>query len=256
MTRIAARNADTTSLIFVIVSRPYGRDRVKTPKRRRWRRKVRSRLIPGLALALYAIYLVLAFIVRSVVQRRRTGSTGFRGLSGKPGSPEWVGGFLFIVALVGGVAAPILDLTGVVEPVDAVDARALQWTGVALFVVGLGATLFAQEAMGRSWRIGVDHQERTELVTAGPFDIVRNPIFASMLPTSLGLVLLVPNVVALGSFGALIVALEIQTRLVEEPYLLRAHGERYGTYTSRVGRFLPGVGKLRAAHRDPSPRLA
>ena len=80
--------------------------------------------------------------------------------------------------------------------------------------------------MGESWRIGVDEQERTALVTSGPFAVVRNPIFAGMLPASLGLALLVPNVVALAGLAALLVALEIQVRLVEEPYLMRPTATR------------------------------
>ena len=205
----------------------------------------------AIALALYATYLILAFALRSLIQFRRTGSTGFRGISGSPGSAEWVGGVLFVVALAGGVAAPVLDLAGALNPIDALDSRAVGWAGVALFVMGLAATLASQEAMGRSWRIGVDDQERTELVTTGPFTIVRNPIFASMLPTSLGLVMLVPNAVALGSFAALVAALEIQTRLVEEPYLLRTHGRRYASYAADVGRFIPGVGRRRLAPGEP-----
>ena len=55
----------------------------------------------------------------------------------------------------------------------------------------------AQIAMGASWRIGVDPDERTELVMDGPFAVVRNPIFAAMLPTALGLTLLVPSWVAI-----------------------------------------------------------
>ena len=98
--------------------------------------------------------------------------------------------------------------------------------------------------MGDSWRIGVDEEERTALVTSGPFAVVRNPIFAAMLPTSLGLALLVPNVVALAGLAALVIALEIQVRLVEEPYLLRAHGDAYSEYAARVGRFVPGLGRL------------
>jgi len=92
----------------------------------------------------------------------------------------------------------------------------------------------------------VDATERTELVTAGPFALVRNPIFAAMLPTSLGLVLLVPNVVALVGFVALFAALQVQTRAVEEPYLIATHGQTYVTYAARVGRFFPGLGRLRA----------
>ena len=64
--------------------------------------------MPELALALYLCYLGLAFVLRSVLQWRRTGSTGFRGISGPPGSAEWVGGLLFAAALVLRLAAPIL----------------------------------------------------------------------------------------------------------------------------------------------------
>jgi protein-S-isoprenylcysteine O-methyltransferase Ste14 len=123
--------------------------------------------------------------------------------------------------------------------------------GGVLTVAGLAATLYAQVAMGASWRIGVDPGERTVLVTSGPFAVVRNPIFAAMLPTSLGLVLLVPNVVAVVGFGALVVALGVQTRAVEEPYLLATHGDAYAAYAGRVGRFLPGVGRLHAEAYAP-----
>ena len=202
--------------------------------------------MPALAIALYLVYLALAFGLRTWLQVRRTGSSGFVGLRGRPGSVEWLGGVLFALALVLGFAAPFLDLAGVSEPVDALDEAAVQIAGAVLAVAGIALTLYAQIAMGASWRIGVDESERTELVTSGPFAVVRNPIFAAMLPTSLGLVLLVPNVVALVGFACLVLALELQTRAVEEPYLLRTHGREYAEYAARVGRFVPGVGRLRA----------
>lgn len=200
--------------------------------------------MPELALALYVVYFVLAFGLRSLIQLRRTGSTGFRGLSGRPGSAEWVGGVLFAVAMVLGVAAPVLDLAGVVDPIESLEGGGAELTGAVLAVGGIALTLVAQMAMGDSWRIGVDESEQTELVTHGPFALVRNPIFAAMIPTAAGLALLVPNWVALMALLALVAALEIQVRLVEEPYLLRAQGNRYAEYAARVGRFVPGMGRL------------
>jgi len=197
-----------------------------------------------LALGLYAAYLALAFGLRTWLQLRRTGESGFKGISGRAGSLEWTAGVLFVVAIAVGVAAPVLDVTDVIEPLDALDSAGVRATGVAIFLVGLIGTLYAQIAMGESWRIGVDVDERTALVTTGPFAVVRNPIFAAMLPASLGLALLVPNAVALAGLAALWLALEIQVRLVEEPYLLRAHGDSYRQYAARVGRFVPGLGRL------------
>jgi protein-S-isoprenylcysteine O-methyltransferase Ste14 len=48
-------------------------------------------------------------------------------------------------------------------------------------------------------------------------------------------------------FAAVVVTwlgLELQVRAVEEPYLLRTHGDEYRVYAARVGRFLPGVGRF------------
>jgi protein-S-isoprenylcysteine O-methyltransferase Ste14 len=139
----------------------------------------------------------------------------------------------------------VLALADVVEPVEALDTTAVHVAGIVLFVIGLAATLAAQVAMGESWRIGVDESERTDLVTDGPFSLARNPIFAAMLPTSLGLALMVPSWVAFLGVVALFLALELQVRIVEEPYLRRVHGRAYEAYASRVGRFVPGVGRLR-----------
>lgn len=196
------------------------------------------------ALACYVVYLALAFGLRSMIQLRRTGSTGIKGVSGSPGSLEWSAGVLFLLALAIGVLAPILDLTGVLEPIEALNGPVAHVAGLLLFGVGLAATLYAQLAMGESWRVGVDEAERTELVTHGPFALVRNPIFAAMIPTSLGLALMVPNLVALAGFIALLAALEIQVRLVEEPYLRRVHGQAYARYAAGTGRFAPGVGRM------------
>lgn len=202
-----------------------------------------------LALVLYLVYLVLAFGLRILIQLRRTGSTGFHGLGGRPGSAEWVAGVGFTVALLVGVAAPVLALLDVVEPIAALDVAGVHAAGIVLAVAGIGTTFYAQVAMGASWRIGVDPGERTELVTTGPFALVRNPIFAAMLPTALGLALLVPSWVAFAGLAGLVAALELQVRVVEEPYLLHAHGTSYAAYAARVGRFVPGLGRLAAGRR-------
>lgn len=196
------------------------------------------------ALVLFLLYLLLAFVGRSILQRRATGSTGFKGISGRPGSAEWLGGVLFVVAIVVGLIAPALAVADVLEPIRGLDTTVAHVAGVVLYVLGLGGTLAAQGSMGTSWRIGVDESERTQLVTDGAFALVRNPIFAAMLPTGLGLALMAPSVLALVAFAALFLALELQTRVVEEPYLLRVHGDQYRDYARRVGRFAPGLGRL------------
>ena len=203
--------------------------------------------MPVVALVLFGVFALLGFGWRSWVQRRRTGSTGFRGISGRIGSVEWLAGVGFVVAMAAAVFAPILQLCGVVAPLPVLDHTWLNVVGLVLAVVGIAGTVYAQLDMGDSWRIGVDASERTTLVRTGVFALVRNPIFTAMLVFGLGIALVTPNLVALVGFAILVVTIELQVRAVEEPYLLSVHGDEYREYTARVGRFVPGLGRFRCA---------
>ncbi|MGH3431457.1 MAG: methyltransferase family protein [Thermocrispum sp.] len=206
-----------------------------------------------IALLLYAAYLATAFGLRTWQHRRRTGSSGFHGLPGPVWSLAWWGGVLFVLAAFAGLAAPVLQLLDVLDPVAVLDGSIGQIAGAALALLGMIATLAAQHAMGNSWRIGVDPTETTTLVRSGVFRYVRNPIFTAMLTAVLGLVLLAPNAAAVIALVALVTAIELQVRLVEEPYLQQTHGAAYRDYATKVGRFLPGIGR---ATRQVSRRSA
>lgn len=99
--------------------------------------------------------------------------------------------------------------------------------------------------MGESWRGDVDPEARTPLVTDGPFRLVRNPILTCTAATAVGLALMVPNILSVLMLAASVAGMQIQVRLVEEPYLERVHGEAYRRYASRTGRFVPSIGRLR-----------
>lgn len=197
----------------------------------------------GWAVGLLLVYLALAFGVRVAIALRTTGGTGIASPRGAP-PIEIIGGGLFVAAMGMGVANPILVLSDVLEPIDGLDKTPLHALGIVLCAVGIAGTFLAQMAMGASWRIGVDEDERTELVTGGVFSLCRNPIYTFMIVAWIGFALLVPTWLSAASIPAGIIAFEVQVRLVEEPYLVRAHGEPYLAWASRVGRFLPGLGRL------------
>ena len=196
-----------------------------------------------LALLLYAAFFTAAFGWRTWLQWRRTGDTGLR-IHAERGTLQWWAKLGFVAALAAGVAAPIAGLAGL-SPLPVLDSDPLRAVGTAIAVLGILATVAAQWQMGESWRVGVDASERTDLVTQGIFAHVRNPIFTAMLITAVGFMLMVGNWVAVAGVAALVVALEVQVRAVEEPYLARTHGDDYGAYAAVAGRFLPGVGRVR-----------
>jgi protein-S-isoprenylcysteine O-methyltransferase Ste14 len=194
-----------------------------------------------LALALYLLYLALAFGLRGWLQWRRTGDAGFRFGGLRAAGAERAGALLFVLSLALGLAAPVLELLGALPAAEALRAPL---AGTLITLAGIAGTLHAQLEMGSSWRVGVDTSERTALRTDGPFRLVRNPIFSWMILAAVGLALLVPNAASLGAAIALVVGIELQVRLVEEPYLARVHGEAYARWAKRTGRFVPGVGRL------------
>jgi protein-S-isoprenylcysteine O-methyltransferase Ste14 len=186
---------------------------------------------------------VLTFFVRAAIQLRRTGSTGLIGFR-REGPLGWTGAILF----TGGMAVGVISISqvrkGSLDTIGALDVTALHVPGIALVAAG-GVTVFlAQLGMGESWRIGVNREERTDLVTGGWFSVIRNPIYTAMIAGWTGFALMVPT--WLGFVAPVLVALglEIQVRFVEEPYLASTHGDEYRAYASRVGRFVPGVGRF------------
>jgi protein-S-isoprenylcysteine O-methyltransferase Ste14 len=206
-------------------------------------------LIEGKPMAVAALVLYLVFIAaglgwKSYRQWRATGSTGFHGFHGRPGSREWLAGVGFIAAIVAALLAPILQLTGIITPLAVLDNRPLQIAGTTLAAAGIVATIWAQQTMGESWRVGVDTRETTTLVSTGIFGWVRNPIFTAMLTFASGSALMTPNLLAVSGLVLLTTSIELQVRVVEEPHLLAAHGRTYRDYGARVGRFLPGIGRF------------
>ncbi|KIH99735.1 hypothetical protein LP52_05815 [Streptomonospora alba] len=195
-----------------------------------------------IALAYFTALFVVAFGVQSWRHRRRTGDAGLR-MGAPPGSVQWWGKLAFAAALLAGFTAPVAALLGVPALFDSGLATG---AGIAVLTLALVAVPVAQGSMRSSWRVGVDSGEHTDLVTAGPFRLVRNPIFSIVAAVFAGMLLLVPNAVSAIGLVLAVAAVQIQVRLVEEPHLLRVHGDAYRDYAARTGRFVPLVGRLRS----------
>jgi protein-S-isoprenylcysteine O-methyltransferase Ste14 len=202
-------------------------------------------LMAVLALVLIAAWLLLVAGLRTFIQLRRTGEASAPRFRDRPGSPQWWARLLSGVGFACAVAAPLAELAGL-EPIGVLDRSPVRAAGAVLAVLGIAVTLAAQLAMGASWRPDVDPDVRTALVTTGPFRLVRNPIFTATAATATGLALLVPNLLAAAMLVAFVLALQVQVRLVEEPYLHRVHGTVWERYATRTGRFLPWIGRRRA----------
>lgn len=199
--------------------------------------------MPWLALTLLTTFLVVVFPARAEVRRRRYGDTG-RVDRRHPRPRAWViDDALFLLGFSSVVAGTALDA------LDVVNARSGSGTvahasGVLLLVGATALAVWAQETMGPAWRADIPPLGGSRVVTGGPFRVVRNPNYVAMLAAGLGAVLLVPSAVTVAGWLVLLVSLLLTAR-AEEPLLAARFGAEYHAYAARVGRFVPGIGRLR-----------
>ena len=118
-----------------------------------------------------------------------------------------------------------------------------------LFGVGIAVVVVAQLQMGASWRIGVDPDERTELIRDGLYRWSRNPIYAGMVAFCAGIALMLTEPWSAAATVLMLVGVEVQVRVVEEPYLRSVHGAAFEAWAAGTGRFVPAFRKLRTTSR-------
>jgi len=116
----------------------------------------------------------------------------------------------------------------------------LAWTGVALCVGGLLFCIWARFTLGRNWSGVVTFKGGHELITRGPYAIVRHPIYTGIL------IMIVATVIVLGHIAGIIAlpfvfcGLWIKLRY-EEKLMLEKFPAEYATYQRRVKRLIPFV---------------
>lgn len=196
----------------------------------------------GWVLPSYALFITLAFGVRSVVHLRLTGALPWV----RPSSAtQWVSEGLLAAGGAATFIACILSVAGVIPSIEGLDSAPGRALGAGLIVGAIALSVTTQAQMGRSWRAGVDPAARTELVTHGVFGSVRNPFYVSMILAAAGVALMIPSALSVAAVMVTVAGAEAVVRLSEEPYLQRVHRDAFAAYRARTGRFLPGLGRDR-----------
>ena len=188
----------------------------------------------------FICFLGFAVIFRNFVVAKRTGVNAFK-LNQKTGAESitgWYFKFLPLVSILVFILYSFLpNLYLSIGPIDLMNHAAIQWMGIGIMVVSLVWVLAAQSQMGASWRIGIDHETKTEFVQKGLFKYSRNPIFIGVIFISLGFFLLLPNPITLTILALDIALIQIQVAL-EEEYLAKQHVESYSEYCRNILRWL------------------
>ena len=118
------------------------------------------------------------------------------------------------------------------------------WRIASAAVCGMLAAVLAWTAarhLGRQFRVHAGLYEDHELVTSGPYGIVRHPIYSSLLAILLCTIfVLTPWPWAVLSLALFIAGTEIRVR-TEDGLLASRFGERFSEYRGRVWAYVPFV---------------
>ena len=134
--------------------------------------------------------------------------------------PNWIAGFF---------ARPLLPQGGL-----------FFYIGFALLLAAMAFTVWARTTLGRNWSGRVTIKEDHELVTTGPYGLVRHPIYTGALLAIIG------TTVALGTIGGLvsivlILAVFVRKIHLEEQVLGRHFGDKYAAYRNKTRALIPFV---------------
>lgn len=116
--------------------------------------------------------------------------------------------------------------------------------GLVLVALGVGIALAAGGALGRSLTPSPIPKADGQLVTGGVYGLVRHPIYSGLLVLGLGLVAIGASLLHLLAWIALLSILMAKARF--EDLMLLGQYPGYRDYAARVGRLVPGIGRLRS----------
>ena len=190
--------------------------------------------------AFFIVYLAAALVWPTWRTWKRTGINPYA-LGNSDKAHDYIGAMFRYSFAVGAAVVIAYGLWpagyGYLAPVEWLERPALVYAGLGLLAASLVWTVIAQASLGKSWRIGIDTMNETELVRVGVYRISRNPIFLGMRATLLGLFLVLPNAVTLAVVVLGEALIQIQVRL-EEEFLAARHGPRYAEYRRSTRRWL------------------
>lgn len=123
-------------------------------------------------------------------------------------------------------------------------SEASDWQCAASIGFGVMSVAIAGGALrhlGLQWRIKAVVTDDHQLVTTGPYALMRHPVFASLLSLLIATVLLLNNpLAAVAAVGVCVAGTEIRIR-AEDGLLERRFGSTFAEYRGKVNAYIPFV---------------
>jgi len=117
---------------------------------------------------------------------------------------------------------------------------ALAWIGAVLCIAGLIFCVWARFTLGRNWSGVVTLKGGHELITSGPYALVRHPIYTGLLTMFVATVIVLGHIAGLIAVPFVFVSFWVKLRY-EETLMLKKFPNEYAAYQQRVKRLVPFV---------------
>lgn len=160
---------------------------------------------------------------------------GISATHSKRGTRSWRGMPLRALLAV----AVILLFTAVDTGSLEVHGTVLPVIGILVVACGFGFAVWARVHIGRNWGMPMTIKEEPELVTSGPYRLVRHPIYTGILTAVVGTALAV-NLLVL-AVAAVLAVFFIYSATVEEKNLGAIFPGAYPAYRARTKMLIPFV---------------
>jgi len=118
--------------------------------------------------------------------------------------------------------------------------EALAWTGVVLCIAGFAFCIWARFTLGRNWSGVVTLKRGHELISDGPYALVRHPIYTGLLTMFVATVIVLGHVAGIIALPFVFVSLWIKLRY-EEKLMLKQFPNEYAAYQQHVKRIIPFI---------------
>ncbi|OED36535.1 hypothetical protein AB833_26700 [Chromatiales bacterium (ex Bugula neritina AB1)] len=117
-----------------------------------------------MALVMFMIFILVVVVARVAYQYRLSGDHGIRPASRQASTVNKAASVLLIASFIGIFVTSIVDMYRV-DHTHYTDSALWLLFGKLASLFGIGFTSYSQFTMGKNWRIGLDENEETELVT-------------------------------------------------------------------------------------------
>src|SRR4029077_11480466 len=112
------------------------------------------------------------------------------------------------------------------------------WLGAAVTIAGLLFSVWAREHLGRNWSRSVTIKQGHELITTGPYVLVRHPIYTGILAGFRGMAIAISQV--RGFIVVVLIFLVFWLKLrMEEAWMRSQFGETYAAYARQTAALVP-----------------